>query len=85
MRRQNVIDALNRLLLVVEGLPDSTTIVSVEVYTTKPLGTVHVMSMPPTEVAPTRTRVGVDCVRLTTAISGVEVYSLVNEPVPEDA
>ena len=85
MKKTDVIEALNHLLLVVDGLPNATVIVAVDVYGARPLGSVHVLTMPPTVTDPERKRVSLECVRLITHINGVEVYSLVNEPVSEDA
>ena len=83
MKKQNAIDALNHLLLAVDTLPDDTVIVAVDVYGGRPLGSVHVFTMPPTITDLERRRVNLECVRLVTHINGVEVYSLVHEPLPE--
>jgi len=85
VKKQNAIDALNHLLLAVDILPDDAVIVAVDVYGGRPLGSVHVFTMPPTITELERKRVSMECVRLITHINGVEVYSLVNEPVSEDA
>jgi len=85
VRKTDAIEALNHLLLVVDGLPDDTVIVAVDVYGARPLGSVHVFAMPLNVTDPERKRVSMESVRLVTHINGVEVYSLVNEPVLEGA
>ena len=84
MNKRETLDKLNRLLLVVEGLPDLVDVVSVQVagYQYKNGTTVHVLATDQIQFTK-RHRYSLKDIRESVNIAGVEVFQLIDAPVPE--
>jgi hypothetical protein len=84
MNKRETLDRLNRLLLVVEGLPDLVDVVSIQVagYQHKNGTTVHVLTTDQIQFT-RRERFSLKDIRESVEIAGVEVFQLIDAPVPE--
>ena len=80
MNKRETLDRINRLLLVIEGLPADAEVISVRVMSDE--STVHLREGSGVMFR-LRRRVNCQCVENSTTVAGVEVLEWVDSPVPE--
>ena len=87
MKKREAVDMLNRLLLVVEGLPEDSCVIraSIGFDGDETRGTVHLKKLPDTVLKPIRERMDNDTVKYGFEYSGVWLFTLVDERIREGA
>ena len=87
MKKREAVNMLRRLLLVVERLPEDPCVIraSIGFDGDETRGSVHLTKLPDTVLEPIRTRIDNDTVKYGVEVSGVWLFTLVDERIREGA
>jgi hypothetical protein len=81
MNKREAIDRLNRLLLVVEGLPENTPVISVRLDN---IGSAVHLREGPGVAFDTYRQVSLELIESSVIVSGVKLFELADAPLPEN-